>query len=410
MIGPLLYLFDDARARNWQPFALTRPIGEVLFGMHTFRSRAERRFRLPCAGHITATHLLGFGEPGAAPVIDPDHIMTDRPRVLLSSRALLDWAPPPVWPDNAARILVNDECVGFFVPAGAPTDVASLLDPNRTTAPPHEIALAGRVLQRPWDLVKNNAAQIAVDFEAELDEANDPGLADRISVDRIAYRAGMLRVGRRVTIEPNVVLDFANGPIHLDDGVTVRAFTRLAGPACIGAGSMLLGGTCEAVNIGPVCRVRGEVEETVIMGYSNKAHDGFLGHAILGRWVNLGAMTTNSDLKNNYGTNRMWTPDGDVDTGLIKLGCLLGDHVKTGIGTLLNTGTVIGAGSNLFGTAMPPKYVPPFSWGSGPELMPYDIEKFLHVAQTVMQRRNVPLSDGMRRVLHEAWHIGRTQV
>jgi UDP-N-acetylglucosamine diphosphorylase / glucose-1-phosphate thymidylyltransferase / UDP-N-acetylgalactosamine diphosphorylase / glucosamine-1-phosphate N-acetyltransferase / galactosamine-1-phosphate N-acetyltransferase len=92
------------------------------------------------------------------------------------------------------------------------------------------------------------------------------------------------------------------------------------------------------------------VEETVVLGYSNKAHDGFLGHAYLGRWVNLGALTTNSDLKNNYGTIRMWTPGGETDTGLIKLGCLLGDYVKTGIGALLNTGTVVGAGSNLFGT------------------------------------------------------------
>ncbi|HEX2167878.1 MAG TPA: hypothetical protein VHG09_11660, partial [Longimicrobiales bacterium] len=142
----------------------------------------------------------------------------------------------------------------------------------------------------------------------------------------------------------------------------------------------------------------------------NKAHDGFLGHAYLGRWVNLGALTTNSDLKNNYGTIRMWTPEGDVDTGMIKLGCLLGDHVKTGIGALINTGTVIGAGSNLYGTEMPPKYVTPFSWGSGSELVEYNVEKFLAVTDTVMGRRKLSLSDSMRDVLAQAWRIGRSGV
>ncbi|MEX0906945.1 MAG: hypothetical protein WD054_01345, partial [Gemmatimonadota bacterium] len=206
------------------------------------------------------------------------------------------------------------------------------------------------------------------------------------------------------------VLDFTRGPIWFADDVTVRAFSRVAGPAYVGRGSTLLGGPYDAVSIGPVCKVHGELEESVVLGYSNKAHDGFLGHAYLGRWVNLGALTTNSDLKNNYGTIRMWTPHGDVDTGLIKLGCLLGDHVKTGIGALINTGTVIGAGSNLYGTDMPPKYVPPFSWGTGAELTAFDIDRFIGVAQTAMGRRKLELSGRMREILREAWRIGRAAV
>jgi len=119
--------------------------------------------------------------------------------------------------------------------------------------------------------------------------------------------------------------------------------------------------------------------------------------------VNLGALTTNSDLKNNYGTVSMWTPEGDVDTKQIKIGCFLGDHVKTGIGTLLNTGTVVGAGSNIFGDAMPPVAVPPFSWGSGSNLTEYRLDKFLETAERVMARREVTLTSGMRRVLEAAW-------
>jgi UDP-N-acetylglucosamine diphosphorylase / glucose-1-phosphate thymidylyltransferase / UDP-N-acetylgalactosamine diphosphorylase / glucosamine-1-phosphate N-acetyltransferase / galactosamine-1-phosphate N-acetyltransferase len=197
-------------------------------------------------------------------------------------------------------------------------------------------------------------------------------------------------------------LDTSHGPIWIDDGATIRSFTRLAGPSYIGRRSVVLGGTVAAVSIGPVCKVHGELAESVCLGYTNKQHDGHIGHAYLGRWVNLGAETTNSDLKNNYGAIRIWTPQGEMDTGEIKLGCLLGDHVKTGIGLLLNTGTVVGAGSNLFGAAMPPKYVPPFSWGSGDELTAFRSDKFLQVAERAMGRRGVELGDGMRRVLLSA--------
>ena len=121
--------------------------------------------------------------------------------------------------------------------------------------------------------------------------------------------------------------------------------------------------------------------------------------------MNLGAETTNSDLKNNYGTIRMHTPSGVVDTGMIKMGSLLGDHVKTGIGLLLNTGTVVGAGSNLFGSAMPPTYVPPFSWGSGDDLVEFRMDKFLEVAERAMGRRDVKLSDQGRDLLEHAWRF-----
>jgi hypothetical protein len=149
--------------------------------------------------------------------------------------------------------------------------------------------------------------------------------------------------------------------------------------------------------------VRGELADSVLTGFVNKAHDGYIGHALLGRWVNLGAFTTNSDLKNNYRPVSVWTPDGDRDTGLLKVGCFLGDHVKTGIGTVLNTGTVIGAGSNIFGGLMPPTVVPPFSWGSGADLRDHHADRFLATTEHVMARRGQALTPGVRRILQEAW-------
>ena len=170
----------------------------------------------------------------------------------------------------------------------------------------------------------------------------------------------------------------------------------------------------ESLSVGPGCKLRGEISESVILGWSNKAHDGYLGHALVGSWVNLGAGTTNSDLKNNYSSVRV--PVGverEVDTGLLKVGIFLGDHVKTGIGTLLSTGTQAGAGSNVFGGGgVPPRWIPPFSWGPtppgggpGPEggFQRYDLPRFLETATRVMARRGQALSPGMTRVLIRAW-------
>jgi UDP-N-acetylglucosamine diphosphorylase / glucose-1-phosphate thymidylyltransferase / UDP-N-acetylgalactosamine diphosphorylase / glucosamine-1-phosphate N-acetyltransferase / galactosamine-1-phosphate N-acetyltransferase len=402
-----LYLYDDGVARAWQPFALTRPIGELLLGAHTFRTRAERIFGARCAGHITAAHLAGFAEPDAAAVVDPASVPRDDARLFISSRAVLDWATRFTESTVPTVLRAGDEVVGWFAPAGAPTPAPGWFEQPDANAE-QEVDLEGRVLTNVWDLVAANPAQIELDFNAAHNREGVQDAERAGEFHAIGYRPGMLQLGADVTIEPNVVLDFTGGPIRLEDGVTVRAYTRLAGPAYVGRNSTLLGGPYTAVSIGPVCKVHGEIEETVVLGYSNKAHDGFLGHAYLGRWVNLGAMTTNSDLKNNYGSIRMWTPSGEADTGLIKLGCLLGDYVKTGIGSLLNTGTVVGAGSNLFGTAMPPKYVPPFSWGSGEELTAFDADRFIALTETVMKRRDLELADGMRDMLRRAYDLGRS--
>jgi UDP-N-acetylglucosamine diphosphorylase/glucosamine-1-phosphate N-acetyltransferase len=177
----------------------------------------------------------------------------------------------------------------------------------------------------------------------------------------------------------------------------------MEGPVFVGEGTTILGGSISESSIGPACKVRGEVEASIVLGYSNKAHDGFLGHAVVGRWVNLGAFTTNSDLKNNYGEVRVGSKDGGRPTGLMKVGCFLGDHVKTGIGTFLNTGTVVGAGSNLFGGRLPPTYVPAFSWGPGSSLTEFRLDKFLEVAERAMGRRGIALDEGMTALLSRAW-------
>ena len=172
-------------------------------------------------------------------------------------------------------------------------------------------------------------------------------------------------VGRGAKIHPMVVLDAEHGPIYIDEEVEIQPFTRIEGPCYIGRNSILLGAKCrEGNSIGPWCRIGGEVEESIIQGYSNKYHDGFLGHAYVGQWVNLGALTTNSDLKNDYSEVKI-TLDGrtQLSTGSTKVGALIGDHAKTSIGTLLNTGTCVGAMAVLVaGGQLLPKFIPSFAW------------------------------------------------
>jgi UDP-N-acetylglucosamine diphosphorylase / glucose-1-phosphate thymidylyltransferase / UDP-N-acetylgalactosamine diphosphorylase / glucosamine-1-phosphate N-acetyltransferase / galactosamine-1-phosphate N-acetyltransferase len=399
---PHLVLFDDAIARGWAPFSLTRPAGELLHGAYTLRERTEQALGLRCVGHLSADHLIGVHEHGAAPVLDRSGLQPAAPTVVISSRCVLEaGAAPPDWGTTPGVLAIDDQPCGWYLPAGSPPpSVAELLEPGVSGAE-RRIPLAGSVLTEVWDLIALGTARTGADVEA-AGAAGSAGIRAEILGD------APLRVGRNVIVEPAVVLDLRNGPIWLDDDVTVRAFTRLEGPSYVGRACTLLGGPFTAVSLGPHCKVHGEMEETVVLGYTNKAHDGFLGHAYLGRWVNLGAMTTNSDLKNNYGSVRLWTPGGERDTGLMKLGCLLGDHVKTGIGTLLNTGTVVGAGSNLFGAAMPPKHVPAFSWGSGVDLGAYDVDRFLAVTEKVMARRGITLPEGERAMLARAWTLGRS--
>ncbi len=397
-----LYLFDDLEARSWAPVALTRPAGELLFGTLLQRERAERFWGAECRGHVVGAELVGFEEAGAPPVTGLSDVRGDGPTVFFSSRAVPLYQEAPDL-DEAATLVMDGAVVGWFLPDGAESITEEQLRNPDEAEIGGRIGLDGSVLAHSWDLVVQNNQQLLRDIRARFPTADPPAGREGLHI----IGDGVVSLGESVVIEPQVVFDTTEGGIRLDDGVTVKAFTRLAGPAYAGPGTMLLGGSVSDVSIGPGCNVGGEVAHTIVLGNANKAHDGFLGHAYVGRWVNLGAGTTNSNLRNDYGTVRVQTAAGGVDTELFKLGCLIGDHVKTGIGTMLNTGTVVGAGSNLFGGMMPPSLVPPFSWGAGTDLVEYRLDKFLEVAERVMSRRGVELTDGMRALLGGAWERSR---
>ena len=203
-------------------------------------------------------------------------------------------------------------------------------------------------------------------------------------------------VGPSAEIHPLVCLDTREGPVFIDEGAEVQAFTRIEGPCYVGKNSLILGPKIrEGCSIGPTCKVGGEVEESIIHGYSNKYHDGFLGHSYIGEWVNLGAQTTNSDLKNDYGSITVFLNGKPTDTGSTKVGCFVGDHTKTGINTAMNTGTYIGALCIIVaGGGVLPKYLPTGTWYLNNMITKgFGFKKLLGTAEMVMGRRKVEFGE-----------------
>ena len=391
-----LYLFEDRRARRWAPFSLTRPAGELLFGCLTLRERAEHIFGMKCQGHLSRHALVGFDEPDSAPTISLDEISEGTRQIIISSRAAPDFQDIEL-PDEPAWITVNGIPAGWVLPPGTePPSELALRDPSINPGYSKVLELQGEIIEYPWTLLAQNPARIQTDIETLWPQHSVPD-------GSVLIGDGPVSLGSGAKVEPGVVFDTRHGPIRLAENTRVEAPARLTGPLFIGPESVIYGGRVGTSSIGPVCHLHGEVSDSVFIGFSNKSHSGYIGHSLVGRWVNLGAYTTNSDLKNNYGPVRVWTPEGYIDTGQIKVGCFFGDHVKTGIGMTLNTGTVVGAGSNLFGNAMPSSKVPAFSWGSGDHLARHRLPEFLATAKQVMARRKIELTPGVVKVLEKAW-------
>ncbi|MBC7788455.1 MAG: hypothetical protein H7Z74_00805 [Anaerolineae bacterium] len=386
-----LYLYDDFVARGFEPFALTRPISELRSGVEIIRIRWESALRCPATGSVVASHLGDFEELDAPP---PANATIPAGSILANSRCVvpleLTSQEADVW---MCRGLVAAVRLRAALAVEALASGETPLESLETTGN-RRVEIEGRWLTEVWSFITDLAAQLQDDI-GRLGPTLDcvtPAHTTVLGHNRVFFERG-------ATIEPMVIADATDGPILVRSGASVRAFTRLGGPVAIGKNVKVLGDRVAGSSIGEMSIVRGEISDSVMLGHSNKAHDGFVGHSYLGRWVNLGAGTTTSNMKNTYGSVGLWTPLGMRDSGAVRLGSFFGDHVKTGIGLRLTTGSVVGAGSNIYGGAIPPKYVPPFSWGEGEELGAYDIEKFLLTAERAMTRRHVGLGGRGRRQL-----------
>lgn len=384
-----MIFYDDARARRFEPFATSRPLSEMRVGALLLRERWEYVLDTTSTGFISSPHLQGFEESGA-----PSHFTGEIPAGvwLVHSRAvpMLDVA------HSTATVLTIDHEVAA-VKLAAPVTQEQLLDPQFALEDvlPGTGSMAnipGVWLEHVWDIIGHLQNLLLADIPSLVAHRRVPAFThDQVVV--LGSHGVFVEDG--ATVEPHVVFDTSAGPVLVCRGASVQAFTRVVGPCFIGPSSSVMGGRVAGCAIGDVCRVHGEVSATVFVGHSNKGHDGFVGHSVLGRWVNLGAGTTTSNLKNTYGTVSLWTPEGIVDTKLQFLGTLFGDHAKTGIGLRLTTGSVVGTGANIF-DSMPPKAVAPFSWGGSAPYAAFTVDKFVDMVERMMARRQMLLPESAR--------------
>ena len=400
-------IYEDGREARLGPLALLRPVFDLRCGALLLREKLElRRPSWRCALLPRATLADAVEEQcpgrGAGDV-------ADEPTLLLSARILVDDAllsSVEATQENAL-LLSDGDTVGAFLTSGvrdvlASDSVSGKLDLLSTGGPGIEC----EVVAYPWDLVAATGREIGRD--AELCEGRGE---QRGSVDPGAriLECSRVTLGEGSEVGPGAVLDAREGEILVGRDVTVMPNALVEGPAAIGdgttikAGARVHGGTA----IGPHCKVAGEIEGSVVHSYSNKQHEGFLGHSYVGSWVNLGAATDVSDLKNNYGPVRVHVGGEDVDTGLTFFGATVGDHSKTAIGTKLNTGTVVGVFCNVYPGAFPPKHIPSFSWGTGEGFVEHDIEKAVDTARRVMARRDVELTATQEAVIRRAFAEAR---
>jgi UDP-N-acetylglucosamine diphosphorylase/glucosamine-1-phosphate N-acetyltransferase len=262
-----------------------------------------------------------------------------------------------------------------------------------------------------WDMVHAIAGEIADDFEYFRKQSDTGGFLvskEEMHKQGRAYPGvefiGIenIYVAPDAQLYPGVVVDASSGPVFIGSKVKVEPYSYLAGPLYVARETHVVGGKIAGCSVGPICRVGGELEETIIQGYSNKYHAGFIGHSYLGEWINLGAMTTNSDLKNNYAVVKSSVNGELIDTGQLKVGSFIGDFTRTAIGTLLNTGINIGVSCNIISDKLvTDAEIPSFTWYSPKHKMPYSYAKAVATIERSMLRREVKPSEALKKRLEE---------
>ena len=384
---------------NFYPLTLGRPLWELRIGMSSLAEKLAAKIQPDDTAYFVPDYMADvYRAQVEQPVndltaLDGNDLMLVNPVVKAESFKVPAKGASEIGLDEQGMVIyarINKDDVKRLASGDIETFIAS------AKAKLTNVSCKLPVWNYVWDLVLANGEQITAEFAA----AGQTGVEGTLE-QPVAIRGSKkdVYVAPGVTVHPMVTIDAEHGPVYIDERAEIHPFSRIEGPCYIGKDSILLGAKCrEGNSIGPCCRIGGEVEESIIHGYSNKYHDGFLGHSYVGEWVNLGAQTSNSDLKNDY-SNVSVMLDGQrsIDTGSNKVGSLIGDHVKTSIGTLLNTGSYLGAMALIMATGKPlPKHIPSFGWFiEGIVTKGFGKGRLYETAKTAMSRRKCEWTPAM---------------
>lgn len=389
-----LILWDNSKKNLW-PFTLTRPVHQLRVGISTIQEKWEEEFG-EVNGHAVPEHLQ-----------NRFRMHTDADNCLINGAVL----PNPLLVQEiksleVGQLLCHDsEIIAVRFRNG---EMPSLDDPELINLSDLVTFTASDpvTISHPWDLFQQCGVAIQADMEDMLaDEAlcgTDSGIGNTF------INPGQIVIHPEAKVN-GAFLNASSGPIYIGKGAEVMEGAMIRGPfaLCEGATVKMGAKIYGATTIGPYCKIGGEVSNSVFIGYSNKGHDGFVGNSVIGEWCNLGADTNTSNLKNNYGDVRVWSYEAEkpISSGTQFCGLMMGDHSKSGINTMFNTGTVVGVNANVWGGDFPAKFIPSYAWGGKIGFDVFDIEKSFEVAERMMERRSKALTNEDKANLHEIFEM-----
>lgn len=381
-------LFDDDSRANLLPFTFTRPVADIRIGILTIREKWEKML-----GSTTST-------------ITQDYLSNKFPVVLAQDNVLINGSvlPNANIVNEINKLQANSKLMSGEVVVAVRIDGTLLNEALKNNVPlskldvrKHNCDFSFDKISNNWEIFQKNGTALEADFELLTKGRKSQKISETNTVigDRI-----FLEEGAKVEC---AILNTTTGPIYIGKDAEIMEGSVVRGglALCEGAGLKLSTKIYGPTTIGPHSKVGGEVNNCVIFGYSNKGHDGFMGNSVLGEWCNLGADTNTSNLKNNYGNVKVWSYSTKtmVDTGNQFCGMMMGDHSKSGINTMFNTGTIVGVCANIFGGDFPSKFIPSFSWGGAKGFDTFNLDKAYEVAERMMERRHVPFTADDKAIL-----------
>jgi UDP-N-acetylglucosamine diphosphorylase/glucosamine-1-phosphate N-acetyltransferase len=382
------YILFDGTVRNaLLPFTFTRPVADIRVGILTIREKWEKYL-----GSTTTT-------------LTEEYLSEKFPMVEMENNVLINasFLPNDILVEIVKNLEKNqaifqgEEVIAFYTNDSQEEvdfDIYEIIEFNEECLK----------LEHTWDIFAKNDAALREDFELITEDRKSQPIPKSVNV--IYPENIFIEEGAKLEF---VTLNASTGPIYIGKNAEIMEGSVIRGPfaLCEEAQVKLATKVYGATTIGPHCRIGGEVNNSVLFGYSNKGHDGFLGNSVLGEWCNMGADSNNSNLKNNYEEVRLWSyeTEGFARTGLQFCGLMMGDHSKCGINTMFNTGTVVGVSANIFGAGFPRNFVPSFSWGGASGFTTYLTSKAFQTAKIAMARRQVEFTEEDAKILEHVFEI-----